>query len=161
MPQNLITTLLIPITVYIGGRLLEYTLKYVYTKWKGQISFKQEIVNDTGYLTIKPKTEVFFDETLIHLPEKAIDVLTEIKTRINISENYRIQLEIHDRIQIECIIQKGADKRINITALIGNNNITISQDIETTYETPEDFMNDTEITIDTPDKKYRRKLYYK
>jgi len=155
---DLTTTYLTPIIIYITGRLIEHALRTLYDKWKGIIAFKQETINDTGYLTIKPKTDVFIDEATIHLPEKSIDILSEIIPRLNKGEDTRIQLEPSDRIKIECIIQKGADKQINISALIGRKNITTTRKIDTDYETPEDFMRHTEITVDTPNKRYRRKL---
>lgn len=158
--QNLVTTYLTPIIIYIAGRLLEYTLKFLYDRWKGIIGFKQEIINDTGYLTIKPKKAVFVDEAIIHLPEKSIDILTEIKTSLDNKDN-RIQLEPTDKIKIECVIQRGADKQINITALIGKKKITNTREIDTEFENPEEFMNHAEITIDTPNKRYNRKMFQK
>lgn len=92
--------------------------------------------------------------------EKSIDILTEIKTSLDNKDN-RIQLEPTDKIQIECVIQRGADKQINITALIGKKKITNTREIDTEFENPEEFMNHAEITIDTPNKRYNRKMFQK
>lgn len=148
----------VPVFVYIAGRLLERLLGAVYRRWTGELIFGNEIARDSGFLTVRTNSLVFLDELTIHLEDRPMDVLELIKGKSEFEENIRVQFSPMDKIRFECVIQSGGDKQLFTHAFIGAKTIHLSESLETEWENPRDFMRNTNVSIETPRKRYDRKL---
>lgn len=83
--------MIVPILVYISGRLVEQGLKALYRRMQGELIFKEQNQGDSSALTIQTNSAVFLDELTLHLEDKAIDVLSRIKDELKLDQNKRIQ----------------------------------------------------------------------
>ena len=151
----------VPIFVYIVCRLLERLLVALYRRWAGELIFSNEVARDSGFLTVRTNSLVFLDELTIHLEDRPIDVLELIKGKSEIKDNVRVQFSPMDKIRFECVIQSGGDKQLFTHSFIGAKTIHFSESLETEWENPRDFMRNTDVSIETPRKRYDRKLLKK
>ncbi|MCJ7561362.1 hypothetical protein MUO79_12235, partial [Candidatus Bathyarchaeota archaeon] len=152
---------LAPVAVYIAGRLLEKFLGASYRRWKGELVFSEEVTGDSGILTIQTNSLVFLDELTIHLEDRPLDILDNIKGKFDLKGHERVQFSPMDKIRFESVIQSGGDKQLFVYAFVGTKTTDFSESLETDYENPRDFMANTEISIETSRKKYNRKLLKK
>ena len=157
-PTSLI---LAPIFVYIACRLLERLLGVLYRKWTGELVFNEEVIGDSGILTIQTNSLVFLDELIIHLEDRQIDILKATRFKLRLKEYNRIQFSPMDKIRFEFMIQSGGDKQLFTYVFVGSKVTDFQIDLETRWENLKDFMEDTEISIETSRKNYNRKLLKK
>jgi len=156
--SQIVTVLLIPIIVYIAGRLSEQGAKAAYRKLRGELIFKEETEGETAALTIQTNSSVFLDDLTVHLKDKPFDVLSKIKEQLKIDQNKRVQFSSLDKIRIECILQEHGDKKLFVDAYIGTDNACFSEDLNVEYSNAKDFMEKTKATIETSRKIYNRAL---
>ena len=159
--SNIISILIVPVSVYLAGRIAERFLGVAYRKITGELSFKEEIQGDLGVLTIQSNSAIFLDEVIIHLEDKSIEILKMIREKLGLEEHDRIQFSPLDKIRFECLIQAGGDKRLHTYAFIGTKNTSFFESLDVRFENPKHFMQNAEISIETPRKRYRRSLFLK
>jgi hypothetical protein len=155
---ELITLLIIPIVVYILGRVSEEGGKSAYRKWRGEIVFKKETEGETAALTIQTNSPVYLDDLTVHLKNKQFDVLSQIKDQLKVDQNKRIQFSPLDKIRIEGILQERGDRKLFVDAYIGIDNACFSEDLDVEYSKAEEFMENTKMTLETSRKVYNRFL---
>lgn len=160
-PIASVDLILIPIFGYIGGRLLEQLLKTSYKRLTGDLVFSQKTNGDSGSLKIKTKSEIYLDEFIIHLEDRQLNIFDLIKSKLILDEHKRIAFGIEDRVEIECLIQSHGDKQLFVDAFIGDRVAHLSQDLETEYENPIDFLMNTKLSVETSKKSYHRNLFKK
>lgn len=158
---ELVSVLLIPIIVYVSGTILERVFGALYNKWTGGLIFKQETQGDMATLTIRTNSAVFLDELNIHLEDRALDILTQIKRELKIKPNERIQFSPLDRIRFECVLQEKGDKKLFTSAYVGTNSAFFEENLDVKFKSAREFMKNTKVTIDTSKKTHERYLFKK
>lgn len=149
----------IPIGVYIAGRVIEEGLSVLYKRFRGALSFKETVEGDSAILTIKSSTDVYLDQAIVHLRDRPFDLLDSLRTTNALEPNKRVELSPLDRLRIECIIQKGGDRKMFAYFYLGPEQTLIEENLEDTELSSIDFMRDNEIEIETSSRNYRRPLF--
>lgn len=151
--------MLIPIIVYVACRVLEHGLGALYKKWIGEIIFKEEMQGDMANLTIRTNSVVFLDELNIHLEDRALNILSQIKKELKAKQNERIQFSPLDRIRFECMLQVNGDRKLFTSAYIGTYSIFLEEDLDVRFNSAKEFMQNTRVTIETSKKTHERHLF--
>ena len=125
----------------------------------GEIVFKQETQGEISILTIRTNSSIFLDELNIHLEDRPLDILSQIKNQLNTKQNERIQFSPLDKIRFECLIQVEGDKKLFTSAYVGTNSVFLEEDLNVNYRDSREFMHKTKITIDTSKKTRDRNLF--
>lgn len=157
--SKIISILIVPVSVYLTGRIVERILGALYRKLAGELIFIEEIQGDLGVLTIQSNSTIFLDEVIIHLEDRPIEILRMIKENLDLEEHDRIQFGPLDKIRFECLIQESGDKMLHTYAFIGTKNTSFFESLEVRFQNPRKFMQNTEIFIETPRKCYSRSLF--
>jgi len=156
--QDILTLLVVPVTVYVVARLLEKSLGALYRKWQGDLTFHEAVSGESGILTIQANSTVFLDDLTLHLPDKPLNLLDSIKDSLGLNRRGRLQFGPNDKIQVECLVQSGGDKQLMVRALIGTATGEFTENLMTQCENPTDFMSTTDVSVETPRRRYSRKL---
>jgi len=156
--QEIAIPLFVGVAVYVAGRFLEKGLAALYRRWSGDLVFHEHVAGESGTLVIQANSTVFVDDLTIHLPDKPLNVLDSMKDSLGLSRRGRLQFGPNDKIQIECLVQSGGDKQLMVMALIGTTVGEFSENLMTQCENPTDFMSTTDVSVETPRRRYSRKL---
>ena len=149
----------VPVLAYVLGRLTEQGLRAIYTRLRPDLSFRHSTEGDAATLAVSTRNPIYLDEVQVHLSDRVIDVVGDLMKKLDLSTKRRIQMNPLDRLVFESIIQPEGDRLLHIHSYVGNNSITMENAIKTTARSAVQFMRNTEITIQTPRKSYRRFLF--
>ena len=157
---KILSLLILPIVVYIGGRIAERLLVGAYRKWTGELVFEESTEGDMAVLTVRTNSPVVLDEVDIHLEDRLLDMMRKIKDGLKVKQNERVQFSPLDRIRLECILQEDGDRKLFTHAYIGTRRTFFEEDLsDVGYRSAVDFMRNTEVSMVTSGRTYRRNLF--
>ena len=154
-----VKVLLIPVAVYIAGRVVERLLGALYARLSSELTFKEGTQADMAMLTIRTKSEVFLDALDIHLEDRALNILNQVRKVLEIKGKERIQFSPLDRIRFECMLQPNGDKKLFTAAYIGANIAYLDENLSVNFRSAREFMQKTRVTIETSRKTYERHMF--
>jgi len=157
-PSQYLGLLLIPVLVYVVGRLCERGLVWIYGRLHGSLYFDHKLEGDIAFLSIRSRTTTFLDELEIHLKDRRVDLLDIIRRSSSMDEQQRIQLSPVDRITLEFIVQRGGDKRMFVHSYLGPKQTLSEQDLPTDQDTVLGFARETRMVVVTSERTYERVL---
>jgi hypothetical protein len=157
--SQVITALVIPIAVYVIGRMSESSIRGIYANLRGDLRFRHLKEGDSASLILTTRNPVYLDELQIHLANKLVDVVESLKKKMSFQPHQRIQMSPLDRLEFECVIQKSGDKSLFVHAYLGTLFETFEESISTEAKSAVDFMRRTDITITASSRTYRRPLF--
>jgi hypothetical protein len=151
--------ILIPVLVYVAGRLCERGLIWIYERLHGSLYFDHRLEGDVAFLTIRSRTTTFLDELAIYLKDRRIDLLEIVRRSSSMDEQQRIQLSPADRINLEFIVQRDGDKKMFVHSYLGPKQTLSEQDLPTDQDTVQGFVRETRMVVETSERSYERVLF--
>jgi hypothetical protein len=124
---------------YVGGRIIEQGLFWLWHRVRGNFHFEQNLEGDIARLSLRSRSTIFLDELTIYLQDRQIDVLGLVRTSLKMTGE-RVQLSSTDKIVLEFIIQQYGDKKMFVHSYIGSAQGISETDLATTQNTVTGFV---------------------
>jgi hypothetical protein len=143
---------------YVGGRIIEQALFWLWHYARGNFHFEQNLEGDIARLSLRSRSTIFLDELTIYLQDRQIDVLSLVRASLKMTGE-RVQLSPADRIVLEFIVQQYGDKKMFVHSYIGSAQGISETDLATTQSTVTGFVYETRIVAETSERHYERTLF--